>query len=180
MTLPLMPKATALWLIDNTALTFDQISAFCGLHMLEIQALADEEIGMKISPFDPVAHGQLSWDEIHRCESDPTAHLAITPHTEYMAQKQGKVTPRYTPKILRQDKPDAILWLLKNYPDLTDHQISKLIGTTKATIESIRNKTHRNMANLKPRSPVVLGLCHEQDLQRLTQGHGKSTAQESA
>ena len=158
---PLMPKATALWLIENTALTFDQISEFCKLHILEVESIANGEYDAKMSGFDPITSSQLTLEEIRRCENDPSASLQLK-HFEYSTDNQ-KLQKKYTPKAKRQDKPDAIAWLLKYYPELPEQDICKLIGTTKATIHSIKNKTHKNSATLKPRSPVSMGICSEID-----------------
>src|ERR1700742_2979351 len=158
MTLPLMPKATAVWLVENTSLSFDQIGEFCGLHALEVQAIADGEVAVQMVGLDPIANGQLTLDEIERCQKDPAARLAIAKqaHPVELVKRSG---PRYTPIAKRQDKPDAIAWLIKNHPELSDGQISKLVGTTKPTIEAVRDRTHWNSPNIKPRHPVALGLC---------------------
>lgn len=163
MTLPLMPKATAVWLVENTALSFEQIAEFCGMHPLEVQGIADGEVSGGIRGLDPVAGGQLTAEEIHRCEADATAVLQIMGTAkQYIAQKtKGS---RYTPVARRQDKPDAISWLIKNYPQMTDAQIAKLIGTTKNTIQAVRGKSHWNSTNIKPRDPVLLGLCSQTHL----------------
>jgi uncharacterized protein len=165
MALPLMPKATAVWLVENTALSFEQIAELCGLHSLEIQAIADGEVASGIVGLDPVANGQLSRAEIQRCEADPDARLKliVTDYPQPHAKPKGA---RYTPVSKRQDRPDAIAWILKHHPELTDSQICKLIGTTKPTIQSVREKTHWNAANIKPRNPVTLGLCSEPDLEK--------------
>ena len=158
MALPLMPKATAVWLVENTSLTFDQIGDFCGLHPLEVQAIADGEVAVQMQGLDPIVNGQLTLEEIERCQKDPAARLKISAEAMPvpMVKHRG---PRYTPIAKRQDKPDAIAWLTKNHPELTDAQISKLIGTTKPTIAAIRDRTHWNIQNIKPRHPVTLGLC---------------------
>ena len=163
MTLPLMPKATAVWLVENTALSFEQIAEFCGMHPLEVQGIADGDVSGGIRGLDPVAGGQLSLDEIARCEKDSDARLEIlSTAKQYIAHKtKGS---RYTPVARRQDKPDAIAWLVKNYPAMTDAQISKLVGTTKNTIAAVRGKTHWNSNNIKPRDPVLLGLCTQTHL----------------
>ena len=163
MSQPLMPKATAVWLVDNTALTFEQIAAFCGLHVLEVSGIADGEVAVGIKGLDPVSAGQLSRAEIERCEADPTARLALRESTHPLPQKRSKGA-RYTPVSRRQDRPDAIAWLLRNHPELSDAQISKLVGTTKPTIQAIRDRTHWNQANLTPVDPVSLGLCSQIDL----------------
>jgi uncharacterized protein len=158
MALPLMPKATAVWLVENTALTFDQIGEFCGLHPLEVQAIADGEVAVQMQGLDPVANGQLTLDEIERCQRDPGARLKIAAEAVPVTLVKHR-GPRYTPIAKRQDKPDAIAWLLKSHPELSDSQISKLIGTTKPTIQAVRDRTHWNSTNIKPRHPVALGLC---------------------
>jgi hypothetical protein len=160
---PLMPKATAVWLIENTALGFDQIAAFCGLHELEVQAIADGEVAVGMVGMDPVAAGQLTPKEIDRCVKDPSARLRMATPDFPMPAARTK-GPRYTPVTKRGDKPDAIAWLLKNHPELSDAAISRLIGTTKPTINAVRDKTHWNSQNIKPRSPVLLGLCRQADL----------------
>ena len=164
MALPLMPKATAVWLVEHTALTFEQIAAFCGLHALEVQAIADGEVATMMQGLDPIANGQLSKEEIERCESDPNERLRLlsTAHPAPMSRGKG---PRYTPISKRQDKPDAISWLLKSHPELSETQISRLLGTTKATIAAIRDRTHWNSPNIKPRNPVSIGLCSQADLE---------------
>lgn len=166
MTAPLMPKATAIWLIDNTTLTFEQIGDFCNLHPLEVQAIADGEIIVGMVGHDPVSSAQLTLDEIERCQADATARLRISPSTH-----EGKIkkVAKYTPVALRQAKPNGIAWLLKEIPPITDGDIIRTLGTTKTTIQSIRLKTHRNMAEIKPESPVHLGLCSLEDLNKLLQ-----------
>src|SRR5467141_454710 len=158
MAVPLMPKATAVWLVENTSLTFEQIADFCGLHPLEIQAIADGEVASQMQGLDPVANGQTTAEEIARCQADPQARLKLSPQAlpPQLFKHKG---PRYTPIAKRQDKPDAISFLLKNHPELTDAQISKLIGTTKPTIAAIRERSHWNAPNIKPRHPVSIGLC---------------------
>ena len=165
MSLPLMPKATAVWLVENTSLTFEQIAQFCGMHTLEIQAIADGDVGASMMGMNPIANGQLTQEEITRCEADENATLKpnVSDLPALMTRSKGA---RYTPMAKRQDKPDAIAWLLKHRPDMTDAQIRKLIGTTKNSIDAIRSKTHWNMANIKARNPVLLGLCSEADLER--------------
>jgi hypothetical protein len=162
MTLPLMPKATAVWLIEKTALTFTQIADFCGMHPLEVQAIADGEVAQGIVGYDPVANGQVSAAEITRCEADPDARLKIAAST--IPQPKRLRGTRYTPVAKRNDRPDAIAFLLRTYPQLTDAQVGKLLGTTKDTIDKVRSRTHWNSANIKPRDPVILGLCSQTDL----------------
>lgn len=163
MTLPLMPKATAVWMVENTTLTFEQIADFCGMHPLEVQGIADGEVAAGIIGQDPVALGQLTREEIERCEKKPDAKLAMAGDAMKYVSKKVKGA-RYTPVARRQDKPDAVAWLIKHYPQLPDSKIVKLIGTTKSTIASVKNKTHWNSANIKPRDPVLLGLCTQTHL----------------
>lgn len=164
MTTPLMPKATAIWLIDNTTLTFEQIGAFCGLHPLEVQAIADGEAAAGLIAQDPVASGELSLDDIELCQASPLSRLTLI-----AKQPLGKTKShsKYTPLFLRQAKPHAIAWLLREIPDIKDGDIIRLLGTTRATIQSIRLKTYRDMANLKPQSPVHLGLCQADNLNEI-------------
>lgn len=159
----LMPKATAIWLVDNTALSFDQIALFCKLHPLEVKAIADGEASQGIKGLDPISTGQLTRDEIKKGEEDPTHKLAIAAAKVHLPEKKRK-GPRYTPLSKRQDRPNAILWLVRNHPELKDAQISRLVGTTKNTIIQIRERTHWNSANLTPMDPVTLGLCSQIDL----------------
>jgi len=163
MALPLMPKATAVWLVENTGLTFDQIAEFCGLHALEVQAIADGEVAQGIQGLDPVASGQLSHDEIERCQADPAARLKIQISDVPLPVAKPRGT-RYTPIAKRQDKPDGIAWLIRNHPELTDAQISKLLGTTKPTIAAVRDRSHWNTTNIRARHPVALGLCSQSEL----------------
>ncbi|APH54664.1 putative cytosolic protein [Granulibacter bethesdensis] len=167
MTLPLMPKATAVWLIEKTGLTFTQIAEFCGMHPLEVQAIADGEVAQGIVGYDPIANGQLTAADIKACEADTSRHLKLAP-SAIALQKRSKGA-RYTPVAKRNDRPDAIIFLLRNYPQLSDVQIGKLVGTTKDTIQKIRDRTHWNSANIKPRDPVILGLCSQTDLNAMVQ-----------
>jgi uncharacterized protein len=162
MSLPLMPKATAVWMIDKTALTFEQIADFCGMHALEIQAIADGEVAQGIIGYDPVANKQVTAEDIARCEANPALRLKLlaAPEQQQKKQKGG----RYTPVAKRNDRPDAIAFLLRNFPHLTDAQVVKLLGTTKDTIQKIRDRSHWNSSNIKPRDPVILGLCKQSDL----------------
>ena len=162
MALPLMPKATAVWLIERTALTFTQIAEFCGMHPLEVQAIADGEVAQWIVGYDPVANHQVLIEEIHRCEADPNARLKLLPPANPLPKKVR--SGRYTPVAKRNDRPDAIAYLLRNFPQLTEAQVIKLLGTTKETIQKVRERTHWNSANIKPRDPVILGLCSQSDL----------------
>ncbi|MEK9672853.1 MAG: cell cycle transcriptional regulator TrcR [Rhodospirillaceae bacterium] len=166
MTRPLMPKATAVWLVENTALTFSQIANFCGLHELEVQAIADDEVAVGMQGLDPVQAGELSAEELARCEADPNAVLKMSKPCLPMPKVKTKGA-RYTPVAKRQDRPDAIAWLIKNYPELSDGQISRLIGTTKPTINSVRDRSHWNTTNIKPQNPVGLGLCNAADMEKM-------------
>ena len=159
----LMPKATAVWLVDNTALSFVQIAQFCGLHELEVKAIADGDAAQGIKGLDPVNTGQLTRDEIAKGEADPEHKLKLSDPKVRVPEAKRK-GPRYTPLSKRQDRPNAILWLVRNHPELKDAQISRLVGTTKSTIEQIRNRTHWNSSNLVPMDPVTLGLCSQIDL----------------
>lgn len=159
----LMPKATAVWLVDNTSLTFEQIADFCSLHHLEVQAIADGEAALSIKGLDPVSTGQLTREEIAKAEADPNVRLTMSDPKVRVPTTKHK-GPRYTPVSRRQDRPNAILWLLRNHAELKDAQIMRLVGTTKPTIESIRNRTHWNANNLQPLDPVSLGLCSQIDL----------------
>ncbi|AWJ83274.1 cytoplasmic protein [Azospirillum sp. TSH58] len=164
MALPLMPKATAVWLVENTSLTFEQIAAFCGLHSLEVQAIADGEVAVGMVGLDPVANGQLTKGEIERCERNQDLRLKLLVPDLPLPAARSK-GPRYTPITKRGDKPDAIAWLLKHHPELSDAQLCRLIGTTKPTIAAVRDRTHWNAPNIKPRNPVLLGLCTQRELE---------------
>src|SRR3954464_13324430 len=179
MTLPLMPKATAVWLIEKTALTFTQIADFCGMHPLEVQAIADGEVAQGIVGYDPVANGQLTAADIKRGEADPNVTLRLAPHANPLP-KRSRGT-RYTPVAKRNDRPDAIAFLLRTYPQLSDAQVGKLLGTTKETIQKVRDRTHWNSANIKPRDPVILGLCTQTDLNAaVTQANDRLTREGQA
>ncbi len=171
MTLPLLPKATAVWLVDNTTLTFDQISDFCGMHPMEVQGIADGEVAAGIIGKSPVLASQLSKDEIARCENDDKASLKLLAAAEkyIKSNQEKKKKSRYTPVARRQDKPDAIAWIIKHCPDVKDSQLTKLIGTTKNTIAAIREKSHWNWGNITPRDPVLLGLCKQIDLNKMVE-----------
>ena len=177
----LMPKATAVWLVDNTALSFDQIATFCKLHPLEVKAIADGESAQGIKGLDPISTGQLSREEIARAEANPNHKLKLSEPKVRVPESKRK-GPRYTPVSKRQDRPNAILWLVRNHPELKDAQISRLVGTTKSTIEQIRERTHWNSANLAPMDPVTLGLCSQIDLdlevERASKGRPLPTAAE--
>jgi hypothetical protein len=160
-----MPKATAVWLVENTSLSFEQIAAFTGMHELEVQAIADGEVAVGIVGVNPIAGGQLSQDELDRCQADPKSFLKMNA-TDIPLPRARSKGARYTPVSKRQDRPDAIAWLVKHHPDLTDAQIARLIGTTKPTISSVRDRSHWNATNIKPQNPVTLGLCTEADLEK--------------
>jgi uncharacterized protein len=177
---PLMPKATAVWLVESTSLTFEQIADFCGLHPLEVQAIADGEVANQMHGLDPVANGQTTAEEIARCQADPAARLLLSPKATppQLGRHKG---PRYTPIAKRQDKPDAIAFLLRSHPELSDAQISKLIGTTKPTIAQVRDRTHWNSTNIKPRHPVGLGLCSLDELEAaVSRARGKRRPEDFA
>jgi len=163
---PLMPKATTVWLVENTGLSFEQIAEFVSLHELEVQAIADGEVAIGMQGADPVASGVLSQEEIDRCQADPNAVLVMSKGTLPEPKARGKGA-RYTPVSKRQDRPDAIAWILKHHPEMTDPQISRLIGTTKPTIKTIRERSHWNISKIKPQSPVGLGICSEDDLEKM-------------
>jgi len=166
MNAPLMPKATAVWLIENTTLTFEQIAEFCKMHPLEVKGIADGEVAIGIIGENPIANDQLSKEEIKRCEANPKTKLTLSEHAQEHVRINTKKrkTAHYTPIAKRQDKPDAVYWFLRFYPGVTDQQIVKLIGTTKSTINAIKGRTHWNMTNIKPRDPVLLGLCSQTEL----------------
>jgi hypothetical protein len=179
MTLPLMPKATAVWLVENTALNFDQIAEFCGMHPLEVQGIADGEVATGVRGVDPIAAGQLTMEEIKRAEADEGAHLQIAGTAKQYINAKTKGA-RYTPVARRGEKPDAIAWLVKYYPTMSDAQIGKLVGTTKNTIQAVRTKSHWNTANIKPRDPVLLGLCSQTHLDAAVATVKSSAPQEVA
>jgi len=173
---PLMAKATAVWLVDNTTLTFKQIADFCDLHELEVQGIADGDVATGVKGFDPIANNQLTQSEIDRAEKDPLYKLVLkyNPAAEGEEKRRG---PRYTPLSKRQDRPASILWLVKFHPELSDGQISKLVGTTKPTIQAIRERTHWNIGNIQPIDPVALGLCKQTELDAAVQ---KAAAKKAA
>jgi len=158
---PLMPHATASWLVDNTGLTFEQIAEFCGLHLLEVQAMADDLASTKYTGRDPVRAGELTMDQIEKGQKDPEYRLKMQTGPKQVRRTKG---PRYTPVSKRQDKPDGIAWILRNHPEISDAQIGKLIGTTRNTIAAIRERTHWNISNIQPKDPVTLGLCSQREL----------------
>lgn len=172
---PLMPKATAVWLIENTALTFEQIAIFCGIHFLEIQALANQEGSINIVGFDPIASSQLSLEEIKRCENDPNTRLVIR-EAVTVESVLGKKKTKYTPVSKRQDRPDAIAWILKFHPEISEIAITKLLGTTRQMVRAVKTKTHWNSAQIKPRSPVQLGFCTNAELESVINMFPSKTA----
>jgi hypothetical protein len=169
-----MPRATAVWLLDNTALTFQQIADFCHLHLLEVETLANQETPTMLG-LNPLMNGQLTQEEIDRCTADPSARLILQ---KDFSKDQQKRSGKYTPIARRQDKPNAIAWLLKYYPNLKESQIVKLVGTTKPTIEAIKQKTHWNIQNIKPQSPVLLEICSQNDLDRAVEKAEKMASKE--
>jgi hypothetical protein len=162
---PLMPKATAVWLVENTSLSFDQIADFCKLHPLEVKGIADGEVAAGIKGLDPITTGQLTREEIEKAQGDSKHRLRLAEsRVKLPEQKRVKKGPRYTPVSRRHDRPNAILWLVRNHPELKDAQIMRLVGTTKTTIQQVRDRTHWNSASLSPMDPVTLGLCSQIDL----------------
>ncbi|HLI67983.1 MAG TPA: cell cycle transcriptional regulator TrcR [Caulobacteraceae bacterium] len=176
----LMPKATAVWLVDNTSLTFEQIADFCGLHHLEVKGIADGEVARDIRGADPIANGQLSREELDAAGADPHYRMKAqkSRHAEFL--KPAKKAPRYTPVSRRQDRPDAIAWFLRNHPEIADSQIVKLLGTTKSTIDQVRNKTHWNSVNIKPVDPVTLGLVGQLELDAIVKRAAEKKAKDDA
>lgn len=166
MTAPIMPKATAVWLIDNTTLSFVQIANFCNLHLVEIEAIADGEVAGNIVGLNPILNGQLTKEEIEKCEKDDNAELKMIIQKDVPQPQARSKGAKYVPMSKRQDKPDAISWLLKHHEELSTGQICKLVGTTKNTIDAIKDRTHRNSQTIKPRNPVTLGICKEADLEK--------------
>lgn len=173
MNYPYMPKSTALWLIENTALSFEQIADFCGLHELEVKTIADAERS-KIQGLNPILQGQLSREDIEKCESDQSARLTLRQQVVDSQKKQNKKGVGYTPQIHRQNRSGGILWVLKNYPQLTDGQVARLMRSTNPTVASIRNKTHKNYSNIQIQSPIVLGLVSESALREAVDKAEKS------
>ena len=166
MSQPLMPKATAVWLIENTVLTFEQIADFCDLHLLEVQGIADGDVASGIKGADPIAAGQLTRSEIEKCQKNSESKLHAVEKRGDLPKVKRRVGPKYTPLSKRQERPDAIFWLVRNHPELLDSQISRLVGTTKNTIQSIRDRTHWNSSFLNPVDPVSLGICSQVDLDK--------------
>jgi hypothetical protein len=175
-----MPKATAVWLVENTALAFDQIAEFCELHPLQVKGIADGDVDIGIKGLDPVANGQLTRQEIEKAEKDPAYRLRVAKPAFEIPEVKARRSPRYTPVSKRQERPDAIYWLLRNHPELTDAQVSKLVGTTKSTIESIRDRTHWNAPNIKPVDPVSLGLCSQIELDDVVHKAAERIARDNA
>ena len=159
-----MPKATAIWLIENTSLSFRQIANFCGMHELEIKGIADGEVGAGIKGLNPITNNQLTKEEIERCSNDSDLELKIITNEISAKTEQSKKKKKYTPLSKRQDRPDAVYWLIRNHPELKDSQVARLVGSTKSTIDAIRNRTHWNMANIRPQDPIGLGLCRQIEL----------------
>lgn len=176
---PLMAKATAVWLVDNTTISFKQIADFVGMHELEIQGIADGDVAAGVKGFDPIANNQLTQDEIDKAQADPLHKLRLK-HNPAAAGEEKRRGPRYTPLSKRQDRPAAILWLVKFHPELADAQISKLVGTTKPTIQTIRDRTHWNISNIQPIDPVALGLCRQFELDEAVQKAAAKKAKEGA
>ena len=162
---PFMPKATAVWLVENTTLTFKQIANFCNLHELEVKGIADGDVAKGIKAYNPILAGQLSREEIDLCSKDTNRNLNLVERAEEVQVKERK-KPKYTPLSKRQDRPDAALWLLKNYQEFTDGQISKLVGSTKGTVSLIRKRSYWNFSNLKAKDPVILGLCSQSTFEK--------------
>ena len=169
---PIMAKATAVWLVDNTTLTFKQVADFCEMHELEVQGIADGDVASGVKGFDPIANNQLTQDEIDAAEKDPLHKLTLKYYAAAVGEEKRR-GPRYTPLSKRQDRPASILWLVKFHPELTDGQISKLVGTTKPTIQAIRERTHWNINNIQPIDPVALGLCKQTELDAAVQKAAK-------
>ncbi|WP_397400689.1 DUF1013 domain-containing protein [Phenylobacterium sp.] len=180
MTNILMPKATAVWLVDNTSLTFEQIADFCELHPLEVKGIADGEVARDIRGADPIANGQLSRDELDAAEKTATYRMKAQKSRHAELLKPVKKAPRYTPVSRRQDRPDAIAWFIRNHPEVPDSQLSRVLGTTKATIEQVRNRTHWNSANIKPVDPVTLGLSTQLELDAVVRKAADKRATEAA
>ena len=176
----LMPKATAVWLVDNTALSFDQIAAFCTLHPLEVKAIADGEVARDIRGADPIGNGQLTREELDAAQANSAYRMKAQKSRHAELLKPTKKAPRYTPVSRRQDRPDAIAWFLRNHPEVPDAQIARLLGTTKATIDQIRNRTHWNSANIKPVDPVTLGLSTQMELDAVVRKAADKKAKDDA
>jgi hypothetical protein len=180
MTNILMPKATAVWLVDNTSLTFDQIADFCELHPLEVKGIADGEVARDIRGADPIANGQLNREELDAAEKNPNYRMKAQKSRHAELLKPVKKGPRYTPVSRRQDRPDAIAWFLRNHPEVPDSQVARLLGTTKATIDQVRNRGHWNSSNIKPVDPVTLGLCGQLELDDVVRRAADKKAKDDA
>ena len=176
----LMPKATAVWLVDNTSMTFEQIADFCGLHPLEVKGIADGEVARDIRGADPIALGQLTRDELDKAQADPAYRMKAQKSRHAELLKPVKKGPRYTPVSRRQDRPDAIAWFVRNHPEVSDAQIAKTLGTTKSTIDQVRDRTHWNSANIKPVDPVTLGLVTQLELDAVVKMAAERKAREDA
>ena len=176
----LMPKATAVWLVDNSSMTFEQIADFCGLHTLEVKGIADGEVARDIRGADPISNGQLTREELDAAQSDPNYRMRQQKSRHAELLKPAKKAPKYTPVSRRQDRPDAIAWFVRNHPEITDAQIAKVLGTTKATIDQVRNRTHWNATNVKPVDPVSLGLVGQLELDALVKSAADKKAKEDA
>ena len=176
----LMPKATAVWLVDNTSMTFEQIADFCGLHPLEVKGIADGEVARDIRGADPIALGQLTRDELDKAQADPAYRMKAQKSRHAELLKPVKKGPRYTPVSRRQDRPDAIAWFVRNHPEVSDAQIAKTLGTTKSTIDQVRDRTHWNSANIKPVDPVTLGLVTQLELDAVVKMAAERQAREDA
>ena len=176
----LMPKATAVWLVDNSSLTFEQIAVYCGLHPLEVNGIADGEVARDIGGRDPIANGELTREELERAEKNPDYHMTAQKSRYAELLKPVKKTGRYTPVSRRQDRPDAVAWFLRNHPEVSDAQIAGLLGTTKSTIDAVRNRTHWNSSNIKPVDPVTLGLAGQLDLDEVVRIAAAKKAKEDA
>ncbi len=176
----LMPKATAVWLVENTSLTFEQIADFCGLHPLEVNGIADGEVARDIRGADPIANGQLSREELDKAQANPAYLMKVQKSRHAELLKPVRKGPKYTPVSRRQDRPDAIAWFLRNHPEITDGQISKILGTTKATIEQVRSRSHWNASNIKPVDPVTLGLISQLELDDIVRKAADKKAKDDA
>jgi hypothetical protein len=176
----LMPKATAVWLVDNTSMTFEQIADFAGLHPLEVKGIADGEVARDIRGADPIANGQLTREELDKAQNDPNYRMKAQKSRHAELLKPIKKAPRYTPVSRRQDRPDAIAWFVRNHPEVTDAQIAKTLGTTKATIDQVRDRTHWNSPNIKPVDPVTLGLVTQLELDALVKVAAEKKAKDDA
>jgi hypothetical protein len=176
----LMPKATAVWLVDNTSMTFEQIADFCGLHPLEVKGIADGEVARDIRGADPIANGQLTREELDKAQADPSYRMKAQKSRHAELLKPIKKGPRYTPVSRRQDRPDAIAWFVRNHPEVSDAQVAKTLGTTKATIDQVRDRTHWNSPNIKPVDPVTLGLVTQLELDALVKVAAEKKARDDA